>query len=217
MSIRELRQIMDSTGDAAVAVDSDGLILAVNSGATELLGVNARDLAGRPCSEIFGGTNECGVVCEPNCCVLRAVRERRPLRNFDVQINVAAGRRWCNVTVLQGGAPGALWAIHILRAVDLRKRLEMVVHEFVATATGLDGDGAARVLAASRPALQVDLTRQEVRVLRHVGRGLSTEDVASELGISKVTVANHVQRAMGKLGARSRLDAVRRAQHGGLL
>ena len=45
-------------------------------------------------------------------------------------------------------------------------------------------------------------------VLEQLAAGLSTEDIAGSLHISIVTVRNHIQHVLGKLGARSRLEAV---------
>jgi DNA-binding NarL/FixJ family response regulator len=61
------------------------------------------------------------------------------------------------------------------------------------------------------------LTRHEVEVLGHVARGLGVDSVADRLGISTLTVRNHLQNAMTKLGAHTRLDAVVTAVRQGLV
>lgn len=59
------------------------------------------------------------------------------------------------------------------------------------------------------------LTPRELEVLRHLAAGRSTHDIATELVLSPHTVRNHVQRLLRKLGAHSKLEAVRVAvQHG---
>jgi DNA-binding NarL/FixJ family response regulator len=50
----------------------------------------------------------------------------------------------------------------------------------------------------------VTLTRREEEVATLVARGLTNRQIASELSISEHTVANHVARAMRKLGLSSR-------------
>jgi non-specific serine/threonine protein kinase len=50
----------------------------------------------------------------------------------------------------------------------------------------------------------LDLTAREYEVARLVARGLSNRQLADELVISEKTVKNHVQRALDKLGVRSR-------------
>ncbi|MBT9555295.1 MAG: hypothetical protein IV100_04655 [Myxococcales bacterium] len=216
MTIKDLKEIMDSTSDAAVLIDGDGVVTAINAACVALLGAG-RAVVGRQCHELFAGTSEVGKVCEADCCVLGAVHAGRPLRNFDMQVNTTTGRQWCNVTVLHSGSRTRPWALNIFRVVDVRKRLEMLVRDFVATTTGLDQEMASKVLAHGRPALQVSLTSQEQKVLKLLSRGESTAGVAKELGISPTTAANHIQRAMVKLSAHTRLDAVRRAQHAGII
>ncbi len=53
-----------------------------------------------------------------------------------------------------------------------------------------------------------DLTPRQTEVLRLLRRGLSTEQMASELNVSKETVRNHVREVLRAMGARSRLEAV---------
>jgi DNA-binding NarL/FixJ family response regulator len=52
------------------------------------------------------------------------------------------------------------------------------------------------------------LTARELEVLELVGDGIGTAEVAEVLGLSPLTVRTHVQNAMGKLGVKSRLEAV---------
>ena len=52
------------------------------------------------------------------------------------------------------------------------------------------------------------LSRREKEVLCLLAAGRSTVGVADELFISPVTVRNHVQRILGKLGVHGRLDAI---------
>jgi len=56
-----------------------------------------------------------------------------------------------------------------------------------------------------RPAL---LTQRELEVLRLLGAGHSTDDIARELSITRVTARNHVNKVLDKLGVNSRLQAV---------
>jgi DNA-binding NarL/FixJ family response regulator len=62
-----------------------------------------------------------------------------------------------------------------------------------------------------------DLTPRERTVLGLLARAATSEEMASELGISTNTVRNHVQNLLVKLGAHSRLEAVAIAMREGLL
>jgi DNA-binding NarL/FixJ family response regulator len=61
------------------------------------------------------------------------------------------------------------------------------------------------------------LTQREREVLALVGRGLSNQEIAEQLVISKATARTHVSRAMVKLGARDRAQLVVVAYQTGLV
>ena len=68
----------------------------------------------------------------------------------------------------------------------------------------------SKVLASMRdrtsnPAL--DLTPRELQVLRHIGYGLSNEEIARSMGISVETIKEHVQNILRKLGVKDRTQA----------
>ena len=62
-----------------------------------------------------------------------------------------------------------------------------------------------------------DITPREREVLHLFGAGFGTAAVAARLEISPVTVRNHAQRIISKLGVHSRLEAVARAWALGLI
>ena len=61
------------------------------------------------------------------------------------------------------------------------------------------------------------LTDREVEVLRQLGKGLSNQELASELWISESTVKSHVTRIFAKLDLRDRAQAVVLAYEAGLV
>lgn len=61
------------------------------------------------------------------------------------------------------------------------------------------------------------LTRRQVEILRLLARGTTPRAIALALGVSPVTVRNHIQTAMERLGAHSRLEAVMLASRTGIL
>lgn len=215
----ELRKLIDGTADAAFVVDSEGLVVAWNEAAGKLFGVTAEQAIGQSCHTILRGIDECGAVCSPNCTVRQAVSKRHPLESFDLQVQTVDGEQWCNVSVViaESSSSTAVYAIHIVRPADLRKRLEMVVRDFVVSSTSLPAEQAVAMIASRTAAGESDLSAREIEILRFLAKGSTTKSVAAQLHISCTTVNNHVQHILRKLDAHTRLEAIRRAEHAGLI
>lgn len=103
---------------------------------------------------------------------------------------------------------------------------DRATHELVAAVrTVRDGNAAlppatvSRLTGSAPPPGQIPygLTRRELEVVDLLAEGLSTRDLADRLFISLNTARNHVQRAIRKLGAHSRLEAVAIAARAGLV
>jgi PAS domain S-box-containing protein len=85
--------------------------------------------------------------------------------------------------------------------------------------------GVFGVMRSQRPAPSAQpkavpttaLTPRQHEVLRLLGAGLTTRQMADHMGLSVETVRNHVRMLLAQLGARSRLEAVLVAHHRGLL
>jgi DNA-binding CsgD family transcriptional regulator len=220
MRSEDIKGMVASTSDAAFAVDGEGLVVAWNQAAEALFALPASEAMSRPCREIVQGADECGAVCSQDCTVRQAVAKRHPISNFDLLMNTASGRQWCNVSVLvaENGASTNPYALHIIRTIDLRKRLELLVRDFVVSNTNVPAEEAVALISSTRAAArEAELTDRELEILRLLGKGSTTSGVADKLHISRTTVNNHVQHILRKLDAHTRLEAIRRAEHAGLI
>jgi PAS domain S-box-containing protein len=219
MRDEELRKLIGGTSDAAFVVNNEGAVVAWNEAAGKLFGVTAEQAIGQLCRKIVQGIDECGVVCSPNCTVQRAVSKRHLLESFDLQVQTVDGEQWCNVSVViaESNSSTEVCAIHIVRPVDLRKRLEMMVRDFAVRNLRLPADQAVAMIASRTAARESDLSAREIEVLRFLGKGSTTRSIAAQLHISRTTVNNHVQHILRKLDSHTRLEAIRRAEHAGLI
>jgi DNA-binding NarL/FixJ family response regulator len=73
-----------------------------------------------------------------------------------------------------------------------------------------------RVVPPVGPRL-ASLTKRELEVLRMLALGSSQHEIAAELVISPKTVGTHIEHILGKLGVRSRSQAIALAYHDRLL
>lgn len=220
MHLHDITRLVDNTLDAAFAVDMSGLIVAWNGEAEALFGVSAAEALEQPCGPIIQGTDESGRVCSEDCTVRQAAQKGKPLRNFDLQVQTAHGRQWCNISVLIAEDAGSRssYMVHIVRPSEMEKRLEALMRDFIIAGTDLPPEKASALLGSTRAAARAaDLTQRETQILGLLARGTTTADIANELHISRTTVSNHVQHILRKLDAHSRLEAIRRAEHAGLI
>ncbi|HZS05192.1 MAG TPA: LuxR C-terminal-related transcriptional regulator [Blastocatellia bacterium] len=220
MLLRELKELVQSTADAAFAIDGAGVVVAWNGGAEAMFGLPAGEAVGRSCGSILHGADECGPVCSSRCSVRQAVESNHQIRNFDLQVRTPGGMKWCNVSVLVAEVTGSALphSIHVIREVDTGKRLELLVRDFIVSGTKLPPEEARGLAAATRsPSREVELTAREHEILRLMARGMTTAKIAGQLHISRTTVNNHIQHILQKLDAHSRLEAIRRAEHAGLI
>ena len=215
----EVKQLVDGTADAAYAVDAAGQIVAWNPGAETLFGTPASLALGTACSEIVNGADECGQVCSADCTVLQSARAGHPLHNFDLLVRTPQGPRWCNVSVLIAANGGPTpFTVHIVRLIDTRKKLELLLRDFVVTQTNLPANEVSQIMKANRtPATDSGLSTREIDVLKRMASGSNSEQIAKECNISRTTVNNHIQHIIRKLDAHSRLEAIRKAEHAGLI
>ena len=220
MRLREIQELVANTSDPSFAVDGSGCIAAWNSAAEAMFTLSARDAIGRRCAEIVQGTDECGPVCSAHCTIHEAVRKRHPVGNFDLQVQTANGMQWCNISVLiaDGENPTTPYSLHIVRQIEVGKRLDLLVRDFVVNSTGLPAEQVTTLISTTRsPARKIDLSAREHDVLKLLAKGVTTTAIAEQLHISRPTVNNHVQRILRKLDSHTRLEAIRRAEHAGLI
>lgn len=220
MKLSEIKKLVSGTADAAFALDPDGRVTAWNDAAESLFGIGRDAALGRACADVLHGLDECGRACGESCTIRQAANNRQPLRSYDIQVRTGDKEQWCSISVLivEESKSVAPHTIHIARPADLRKRFEMLMRDFVVNETNLPPVHIDRLRSSKRnPTTLTELSNREAEILRCLSRGLSSNEISRELYISRTTVNNHIQHIFKKLGAHTRLEAVRRAEQAGLI
>jgi DNA-binding CsgD family transcriptional regulator len=219
MGSKQILSLVEGTADGAFAVDATGSITAWNKAASELFGWDASEAIGRRCHEVLHGSDEVGLVCPERCGLHQAITDNRPVANVDLQFETRMGKKWCNVSCLIANISpdGSRSAIHIARPQELHKRLEQAATEFVMAQRQV-GHATESINSSGRwAALSQALTSREMAILNQLAAGQSTSSIADEFHISPATVRNHIKNVLRKLGAHTRLEAIRHAESAGLL
>ncbi len=196
-----------TTEGAAFVRGPAGAIVSWNLAAERLLRRSGRDVVGRPCFEVLAGRDVFGNRhCAEACPVWTTACRRETVRTFRLEV--------------EDGYRKPLWlavSIVVLRDRDDPEPSLLHLLEAVPASVSSWTRDSWRTPAGTELPYELDgLTRRESEVLGLLGRGLGTDAIARDLGISRTTVRNHVQRCLGKAGAHSRLELVRIADRVGL-
>lgn len=113
---------------------------------------------------------------------------------------------------LRGGAHGCL--LKDVTDIDLVAQLRRVAAGARVVDPRLRESGGTPLRARL---FRLSLSRREYDVVRLAAIGRTNPEIAEELGLTRNTVKTYLQTAMHKLGARNRVEAVRRAQEEQLL
>lgn len=184
--------------------DPDSKVSWMNQQAAELLGVPLSRGRGRPCFEVVGGVDQRGRrFCSPRCPGMERVRRGHRLSPFRITVAGGAGREsWLRVLIIPVDHPErrGTWLVHCVvtsqREVRMERYLRNVAHRW----NGRDDARDERT--------QPELTRREEEILDLLSRDESLHVIAGRLNVSYVTVRNHVQHILAKMGVHSIAEAV---------
>jgi DNA-binding CsgD family transcriptional regulator len=203
------------SGEAAFAMDGGNRITHWNKACERLLGKPARHVLGKHCQEVMCGRDGNGnLYCHTSCPVAHQARtmdKDDPVHPFELDVAAGDGsRRRLSISLFAVPSyhPALTAVVHTLRpapenseaperAAAAPQRADMPVSTFQGAAAALTG--------------------RERDVLGCLARGLSTPAIAKELSVARVTVRNHIQGLLQKLGVHSKLEAVVEAQRAGIV
>lgn len=212
----KLLSLVSRSADGVFAVDGEQRIVFWSERAEAALRKPAAGMLGERCYRaILGGDYE-DPFCRRNCPTIQALHRGEGIENFS--ISCPRGDAWVSlnvsvIPVLENGAGGPM-AIHMFR--DVSRRPQSGGRADVAPEAGgrfaAEGDGV-EAWGAPYPPPDPSLAPREIEVLQLLAKGLTTKELADRLGVSRVTVRNHIQRLLMKLGVHSRLEAVLSGAH----
>ena len=219
--VGDLLRMLARSSDGVFAVDADQQIVFWSKSAEELLQHTAADVLGKRCYQVILGRDyEGDPFCRANCPTIRAVRRGSGVANFDIDCPHGDDQAWLNVSIVPvrtNSRKGAM-AIHMVRDVSDRRRSERLAQATQAVvAQFTTGGSGVEHRSGPYPPPEPDLTHRESEVLRLLAAGLTTEELAERLVVSRVTVRNHIQHLLAKLGVHSRLEAVLNGARHGLI
>jgi PAS domain S-box-containing protein len=205
------------TADGSFEVGPGQRIREWSAEAAEALGYEAEEVVGKSCFDVICGLDDASEnICQQNCTVTRNARDGQPTSNFDLQSRRSDGKPvWLNVSTLlseeEAGGPPSV--IHLFRDITERRGFEGKARRAIAALA--DDEGTLQKQADGNLPLGEQgaspLSPREIEVLRVLAQGLPTQEIADNLGISRVTTRNHIAHILTKLGVQSRLQAILRA------
>ena len=201
----QLSNAVLSTGEAAYAVDRNGIIRAWNRAAEAAFGHSQSDAINRRCWELLAGQDLFGNRYCCKGCPLREMAFNHKSVNSNEMRFVTADKTLKKFRITR-----------LLIACDAEN--EVLVH--LCRPHDQEGDGSDTIAATRKPVTfhrGGTLTTREMEVLALLADGNSTRQVATELSLSPATVRNHIQHLFYKLGVHNRIAAVHRGRECGLI
>ena len=214
----ELLAILARTADGVFALDQAERVVFWSAAAERITGYRADEVLGRPCYEIFSSEQRAGCHhCQPDCPVIRAARNQEPVPTYNVLVRTKADVPiLLNMSVIVPlESHESVCTIHLFRDATHQLRYETYVEQILSAAAQLAGPQQTLAQHVSQVApLFAPLSAREKEVLGLLVQGKSAREIAETLGISYVTVRNHLQALLRKFGVHTQRQVIKLAlQH----
>ncbi len=224
MNSDSLINLLEPLHLGAYAVTLDQTIISWNRSAERILGLRSQEVVGRRCYDVLQGSTSGSLTpeCIGGCPSIRYMRAGLVPATTRLRMLTSTGdRKWVYVTpmVISRAYRDAPVMVHLFDDSEDSEGLDRVKDAFGESVT----ESGSEVLTYDPPASRggtregTDLSRRELEVLRLVALGWETPRIASDLGISRHTVRNHIRNLRNKLNAPTKLDAVVKGIRMGIL
>ena len=221
MTADALLSALTTASCGAYAVSVDQTIVFWNRAAERILGYTPDEVLGRRCYEVVAGLAPGGMTpeCLGGCPSIRYLRAGLVPAPLKLRLLCSSGeRKWVTVTpmVVAGMLRDAPILIHLFD----ESGEEGIEAAGESLRSALAASGTAPLPEpepASVPSNMQILSRRELEVLRLMAQGWDTQRIATEMGISRHTVRNHIRNLRQRLNASTKLDAVVKGLRLGIL
>lgn len=213
-------ELLLELAEGAFAVDAQRQVILWNPACEDLFGIPAREALGRPCHEVVQACDRSGRrFCRPDCGVAQLVRGGAAPRPEPIWVSRNEGLRralWLSVYLMPSQWKDLWTVVHLLQreapvAMSLGQGPPAVERTHCGSARN-----AAQRSDSSVPQMP-SLTAREREILRLLAQGLPASAISRRLFISAVTVRNHIQHLIRKLGLHSQIEAVAYAYRNNLV
>lgn len=211
-----LADILFRAADGVYAVDSNQRIIYWNTACEQLFGIPCKHALGQPCSEVVRGKDHKGQpFCGGGCCA-NLVKGGTGPKTFPLQTHDRDGNELSltvNLVLVPSRRDNYWTCVHMLHrgyVTDVLDTLKYYSPHQRKTQRG----------SAKKPSVCTQdtiLTEREHEILELLAEGVRAPLISSLLHVSPVTVRNHIQHIVSKLGVHSQLEAVAYAYRHGLL
>jgi DNA-binding CsgD family transcriptional regulator len=187
------------SGDAAFAINPDGIIISWNLEAEKIFNYAADDALGRRCWKLLSGQDMYGnSYCCERCPILQMASHHESVHSFQIWFRTVSNgwKKFAVNCLTVFGENGDKLLLHICNFAE--KGAEYSVNNHATNKPSVNNNRSA-------------LTRRELEVLALLSDGQSSREIASLICISHATVRNHIQHILYKLHAHNRLEAVVKA------
>ncbi len=209
----DLEQSVHGSPDAVAVLDGRMRVVFWNRAAEKLLGHAGADVRGKVVHDVLRMRDVFGNPLACFCGAWEAVRRGEPVRPTVVEVTTGTGERVRVVVELEAPVPAEPSRGLVCRFRPDRRR-PPVDRRGAAHATPQHPGGPAQPKHRPHPET---LSRAELAVLRLLCAGKRAEEVAQTLGNSPLTIRNHIQHILRKLGARNQAQAISVAIRAGLV
>ncbi|HKD11197.1 MAG TPA: LuxR C-terminal-related transcriptional regulator, partial [Thermoanaerobaculia bacterium] len=179
-------------------------IILWNKACEKLVGKPAKAVLGKPCYDVMCGRDANGnLYCHRSCAVAYQARERKedPVRRFELKVATGNGKARLvssSLFAVPSYHPALTTVVHVLRPVA----------DAAASASAAEAPAEPLTPMTNGEGETVALTPREKEILRSLAQGMPTQAISKKFFIASVTVRNHIQNILQKLGVHSKLEAV---------